>query len=459
MRRVRTRAGKPDARLNGHIMNALHRIVRACLLVLPVFCALRGGVALAALDDWAQTKAADVTVKTDDTVHKVGDEIARLDALRDKLMSRVHEKLRANDFNLAEELKAMAKLDRYSSRLADLVDLQQPGADPAVAGWLRANGAAIGAWREVYTGAGPFADNTRVAELKALQTKLGIAFDGTLGREMRNLIRAGDSDTAREELEATARRVRAASGLISDKTGLDTLGVITSPCAVPAGKPVTAVVALALGTGSGLASVQVILELGVTGPKGFSIGTLKKQLAPGTSIGTGTYFTIPTDDLPEGIYTASLSATDTFGHSMTAKDTFEVRRKGDVAVQPPVGPGGGGAGIAALQGTWQVVSIDGNADPKKIGNVTIRFEGDKMIRTVNGTPLPQVSYGGDPSRSPSPIDLKGGQFGPSLGLYELKGDTLSICFGPDATAEKPSVRPGSMNGGGFLMVLKRVGGK
>lgn len=308
------------------------RCAAGCLMAVWL---LSCSAALGQVDPAVQTRAAGITVNSGDTPHNVADEIPKLDAMRAKVLAAISAKTDAKDYNIAEELKTLEKLDRYSSRLADLVAITDPKAKEVV-GWLQANAAVAGTWREAYIGTAKFADNTRLAELKAIETRLGRKLTGSMANDIKGLRAIEDSAASSAAMQELGQRVRVASGLASKEPGIITLGLRVQPAAVNAGEKVATVVALALGGESvvgAAATEQVILELGITGPKSFNLGTLKKMYAPGASVGTTKYFTIDTKDLPEGTYTASLSATDTHGHSLTATDTFHV---GPAPVAPVV---------------------------------------------------------------------------------------------------------------------------
>jgi RNA polymerase sigma factor (sigma-70 family) len=129
--------------------------------------------------------------------------------------------------------------------------------------------------------------------------------------------------------------------------------------------------------------------------------------------------------------------------------------------------------LRRLQGTWRVVSIEYAGKPVPAGKIedadlTWTFSGDTWTarNKVSPTGL-RVTFGIDPTRSPRAMD-----FGPvrkdtmpSLGIYELKGDVLKVCFGwlsrPRAFATVPHpgpdrwFEPGS---GERLYVLRRVKG-
>ena len=64
----------------------------------------------------------------------------------------------------------------------------------------------------------------------------------------------------------------------------------------------------------------------------------------------------------------------------------------------------------------------------------------------------RVHHGGQPV-----IDITGpGQTRPALGIYELDGDTLRICWATEETAARPRAFLTTATGGGKLVVLKRA---
>jgi hypothetical protein len=318
---------------------AQHRILRATAVTLTLACLPLP--AFAEVDGAVTNRAAGISVTSGETVHKVADELPKLDALRTKILGGIATKIDNQDLNLSEDLKNLDKLDRYSSRLADLVSYTDPNAKDVIA-WLQTNAAVAGTWREAYTSTGSYGDNSRLAELKALEKRIGRKLTGGIGKDIKGLRAIEDSAASSAALSELAKRVRLASDLVNKQPGIIKLTLKVRPAAVTAGQTVSTNVGLAMGGGGeSIVGVQkteqVILELAVTGPRSFSLGTLTKMYAPGEALATPTYFNIPTKDLPEGHYTASLSATDTHGHSLTAVDIFDVKPAKTVAVVAPAG--------------------------------------------------------------------------------------------------------------------------
>jgi uncharacterized protein (TIGR03067 family) len=88
----------------------------------------------------------------------------------------------------------------------------------------------------------------------------------------------------------------------------------------------------------------------------------------------------------------------------------------------------------ALQGTWGAVSAEfdtGRPSSREVKAIRLVFDG-AMLTIVDGKDVSKTTYLLDPAKKPSAFDLKstdGNTKGRTyLGIYELKGDTLKICF-------------------------------
>ena len=118
---------------------------------------------------------------------------------------------------------------------------------------------------------------------------------------------------------------------------------------------------------------------------------------------------------------------------------------------------------SALQGTWRAVdaTVSGSAAPQVNGN-RLKFSGDRFQICKDS----ELRYGGtissDPAASPPAIEFDQSETdtlaGIWLGIYEVRGDTLTICDNaPDM--EKP--RPESFGDGataGYIVVhIRREG--
>ena len=102
--------------------------------------------------------------------------------------------------------------------------------------------------------------------------------------------------------------------------------------------------------------------------------------------------------------------------------------------------GGGNDGAAELkkiQGTWRFIAHDmgGKAAPKEqLAKMTIVFMGDRFDVRDDGKTVQAGTQKLDASKKPAQIDAvitEGeGKDSKMLGIYELKGDTLKVCFDP-----------------------------
>jgi uncharacterized protein (TIGR03067 family) len=131
-------------------------------------------------------------------------------------------------------------------------------------------------------------------------------------------------------------------------------------------------------------------------------------------------------------------------------------------------PAGRGVSSAGLDGTWKAVSIetDGQTAPKEAteGNpAVLEISGDKIAVKVGDRTFSQGTLRVDNGQQPPTIDINGlalagrkaGQSGSSIGIYEVSGDTLKVCFTP-AGGQRPKsfqTKPGSP---GTLITYRRV---
>jgi uncharacterized protein (TIGR03067 family) len=111
-----------------------------------------------------------------------------------------------------------------------------------------------------------------------------------------------------------------------------------------------------------------------------------------------------------------------------------------------------------IQGTWTVVSIehagmkDTDEDAKK---TTVVFkDGNVILHVAGNTKKAKITL--DPAKKPKTIDMmpEEKREKPSLGIYELKGDELRLCFAEDG-GERPSEFATRAGSDQTLVVLKR----
>jgi uncharacterized protein (TIGR03067 family) len=123
---------------------------------------------------------------------------------------------------------------------------------------------------------------------------------------------------------------------------------------------------------------------------------------------------------------------------------------------------------AKLIGVWNVESVEANGQKvpaEAIKNFQFVFTADSLTRKKNGKAESGAGYQLEPSQSPKWIDMTGVADGKDVSvpaLYEVEGDTLTLCFRTDYKKVDPAARkrPEKLAGGNgseqVLMVLKRA---
>src|SRR5262249_32302296 len=121
--------------------------------------------------------------------------------------------------------------------------------------------------------------------------------------------------------------------------------------------------------------------------------------------------------------------------------------------------GGGEEVLKQIQGTWKFVSQEMDAKPvaaDQLAGMKITFTGDKWSVTKDGKVLQAGTHKFDPTKKPGQVNAmvtEGEDKGNTmLGIYELKGDALKVCFDP-----KGKERPTSFTAkaGQFSAVVQR----
>lgn len=118
--------------------------------------------------------------------------------------------------------------------------------------------------------------------------------------------------------------------------------------------------------------------------------------------------------------------------------------------------------VRKFQGTWTIESSEAGGmaiPPGDLKGLIVIFEGDKHT-VKNGADVVQIGTQKlNPSKSPKTIDVTMTD-GPNkgvvmLGIYEIDGDTLKVCFDPQGKKRPTEFRSpaGSAN---FVNVHKRV---
>jgi len=137
-----------------------------------------------------------------------------------------------------------------------------------------------------------------------------------------------------------------------------------------------------------------------------------------------------------------------------------------LAVGLLVGAGGGqrDAGkeeLKKFQGTWQFQSIeqDGTAvPPDVVKKRTIIFQDDRFTVKEGDKVFQAGSHRLDPTKTPKTVDAKvteGEDKGNTmLGIYEIQGDTLRVCFDPKGK-KRPTEFKSPAGSGIFLATFQR----
>jgi uncharacterized protein (TIGR03067 family) len=97
---------------------------------------------------------------------------------------------------------------------------------------------------------------------------------------------------------------------------------------------------------------------------------------------------------------------------------------------------------AALQGTWAITSINGQAAPEGSPEMTLTFTADKYHQTLGGEVNERGTIKVDASKKPMTIDLiitEGSDAGKTqLGIIEVTGDTVRATLNTPGTNERPT---------------------
>lgn len=107
-----------------------------------------------------------------------------------------------------------------------------------------------------------------------------------------------------------------------------------------------------------------------------------------------------------------------------------------------------------MQGAWKMESARdrGEGFPAEVlARLTMTIKGNQLIPSDNPKDLLTITL--DPSKKPAAIDLKE-KDKVNLGIYEIKDDTLQVCFteGGDRPKEFLSTKENKA----ILLVMKRV---
>ena len=115
----------------------------------------------------------------------------------------------------------------------------------------------------------------------------------------------------------------------------------------------------------------------------------------------------------------------------------------------------------ALQGKWQLVSMQRDGEAVDVSKDACRvITGDKYELTLRPGLTIKGTYKIDPSTKPKKMETTASN-GPYkdqeiLGIYEIDGDTLKICYAPPGK-ERPTEFKSKEGAGCILTVHKKLG--
>lgn len=195
---------------------------------------------------------------------------------------------------------------------------------------------------------------------------------------------------------------------------------------------------------------------------------------PGLKESGGTLtWDVPADMLDTAV-TVELKVSDAGGKTLTQKFALSLDetappppapRVGSTApADPGKGAGKGDGKAGAIVGTWAMDMIEFGSGPEvlpaELKKLRFVFEADGTTRVTGGPGGEEPgTYKADPTASPRTIDMTtknpSGREETMLGLYEVSGDTLTLCF----TSKPGSPRPTELKAKASetaVMTLKRV---
>jgi uncharacterized protein (TIGR03067 family) len=110
---------------------------------------------------------------------------------------------------------------------------------------------------------------------------------------------------------------------------------------------------------------------------------------------------------------------------------------------------------ARLEGRWVSVTFDGGSGPKANESYTLVVQDGKMWFGAGKAELPNAPFTLDPTKSPTQLDVSWPTWNePQQYVYELDGDTLTLCHAQPKQPRPTEVKGGP--GGHMCFVLKRL---
>jgi uncharacterized protein (TIGR03067 family) len=118
--------------------------------------------------------------------------------------------------------------------------------------------------------------------------------------------------------------------------------------------------------------------------------------------------------------------------------------------------------LKMFHGAWKVELVEAGGKKLPIDlfkEMTVNFEGDKYTVKIGDKVIQKATQKLDPSKSPKTLDGTVAE-GPNkgtviLGIYEISGDTLKVCFDPEGK-KRPTEFKTADGSQTTLAVYKRV---
>lgn len=115
-----------------------------------------------------------------------------------------------------------------------------------------------------------------------------------------------------------------------------------------------------------------------------------------------------------------------------------------------------------LQGTWRYVSFTANGEKmpqEQLDRMTVTYDGDRWTVKDGDKMVVAGTQKLDPTKKPAQMDSEvtegEGKGATMLGIYELKGDTLRVCFDPQGKDRPTSLTPKEGQFGGVSRKVKK----
>ena len=118
--------------------------------------------------------------------------------------------------------------------------------------------------------------------------------------------------------------------------------------------------------------------------------------------------------------------------------------------------------LKALEGQWKVISLSIGGTPafeSSLRGIGFEFKGEIMVAFEGGKAGRKYTIKIDPSKSPKQIDITNLAGKTAKGIFELKGNTLKICYDEETKTRPPGFVAGTKHKELFVAVFERVNSK